>query len=697
MKTGLESLETGAPKITYSGNEGPKPPQQMAMADPLLVEEYQKYVFDMEEQGLTPMSFEEFKLQAMSGMAEGGVAQLVKKNEDGSRPGYRGLGGYGGGPGGSGGVGGLGEGSAGGGGGGGDGGDRREQYSVATTQGISPTIQSALGIERPDRNPKQKEFDRLNRIAVIENLIDRPNILNPSNLLKGLTTIATGLPINFLNKIRDIKITPTDDDDTIPRGDGENILPIVNMANIAGPTTPTVTNLDTTEDETKDFVNRFAPVKNLPFADYRGGIEVAAADGGRIGYAGGGITGLRQGYFLGKLVRKATKAVKKVAKSPVGKAALAFGAYNYGPQLLSGKGLKLGDITKFRNLTMKNINPMRFIGLTSLLPFLMPQEQEEENLDAVAASRAGDVNPFDQYGGVTGLRRKVLAGNLDPAEFPFMNPTYYAADGGRIGFANGGNDDEDETVRSQALGALYSTERPKFSKGGAGLPPITTGIEGQVSQSFPDDETPAPTQQDQMPRPMPNPMMMAGRMNPMMARQMNPMMRGMNPMMSMQPRMMAQDGGIMMASYDYNDAMIESFEAYQKAIKDGIIPSTMEFDEYLELMQGKKETAPRVMAQEGGLMDMGGMEKDYRNEGGFVPIGAKERADDVPARLSKNEFVFTAEAVRNAGGGDIDKGAEIMENMMENLEQGGKVSEESQGLKGARAMFATQQRLGEVL
>jgi hypothetical protein len=327
----------------------------------------------------------------------------------------------------------------------------------------------------------------------------------------------------------------------------------------------------------------------------------------------------------------------------------------------------------------------------------MPQEQEEENLDAVAASRAGDVNPFDQYGGVTGLRRKVLAGNLDPAEFPFMNPTYYAADGGRIGFANGGNDDEDETVRSQALGALYSTERPKFSKGGAGLPPITTGIEGQVSQSFPDDETPAPTQQDQMPRPMPNPMMMAGRMNPMMARQMNPMMRGMNPMMSMQPRMMAQDGGIMMASYDYNDAMIESFEAYQKAIKDGIIPPTMEFDEYLELMQGKKETAPRVMAQEGGLMDMGGMEKDYRNEGGFVPIGAKERADDVPARLSKNEFVFTAEAVRNAGGGDIDKGAEIMENMMENLEQGGKVSEESQGLKGARAMFATQQRLGEVL
>jgi hypothetical protein len=65
----------------------------------------------------------------------------------------------------------------------------------------------------------------------------------------------------------------------------------------------------------------------------------------------------------------------------------------------------------------------------------------------------------------------------------------------------------------------------------------------------------------------------------------------------------------------------------------------------------------RVGRAEGGLMDLGGMEKDYRAEGGFVPIGAKEKADDVPARLSVNEFVFTADAVRNAGDGDIDKGA----------------------------------------
>ena len=78
----------------------------------------------------------------------------------------------------------------------------------------------------------------------------------------------------------------------------------------------------------------------------------------------------------------------------------------------------------------------------------------------------------------------------------------------------------------------------------------------------------------------------------------------------------------------------------------------------------------RIGAQEGGLMNLGGMEKDYRQEGGFVPIGGEEKADDVPARLSKNEFVFTADAVRAAGGGDIDAGAEVMENLMNNLERG---------------------------
>jgi len=73
------------------------------------------------------------------------------------------------------------------------------------------------------------------------------------------------------------------------------------------------------------------------------------------------------------------------------------------------------------------------------------------------------------------------------------------------------------------------------------------------------------------------------------------------------------------------------------------------------------------VSSEGGLMNLGGNEMDLRG-GGFVPLGAKEKADDVPARLSKNEFVFTADAVRAAGGGSVDKGAEKMYNTMKRLE-----------------------------
>ena len=95
-----------------------------------------------------------------------------------------------------------------------------------------------------------------------------------------------------------------------------------------------------------------------------------------------------------------------------------------------------------------------------------------------------------------------------------------------------------------------------------------------------------------------------------------------------------------------------------------------------------KAQGGRIGAQGGGIMpllNLGGMEKDYRQEGGFVPIGRKEKADDVPARLSKNEFVFTADAVKAAGGGDIDEGAQRMYNVMKNLEAGGDISQQSQG------------------
>ena len=97
--------------------------------------------------------------------------------------------------------------------------------------------------------------------------------------------------------------------------------------------------------------------------------------------------------------------------------------------------------------------------------------------------------------------------------------------------------------------------------------------------------------------------------------------------------------------------------------------------EYFEnMMFDVKRLRPDIMKtkydvemKDGGLMNLGGKEMDLRG-GGFVPIGKKERADDVPARLSKNEFVMTADAVRAAGGGSVNKGAKRMYDLMDKLE-----------------------------
>ena len=64
-----------------------------------------------------------------------------------------------------------------------------------------------------------------------------------------------------------------------------------------------------------------------------------------------------------------------------------------------------------------------------------------------------------------------------------------------------------------------------------------------------------------------------------------------------------------------------------------------------------------------------GMEFDMRQNGGFQGLGAKEGKDDVPAMLAKNEFVFTADAVKGAGDGDVEKGAQRMYDTMQKLER----------------------------
>jgi len=120
------------------------------------------------------------------------------------------------------------------------------------------------------------------------------------------------------------------------------------------------------------------------------------------------------------------------------------------------------------------------------------------------------------------------------------------------------------------------------------------------------------------------------------------------------------------------------------------------YKEYLEDKRRQKVAEQKTMAANGGRIgyafgdvvdqasgimglpqrtnQAGVKELDLRDSGGFIPpVGVKEKADDIPAMLSNNEFVFTADAVRNMGNGDVNKGAQRMYDMMKYLEKGGRV------------------------
>ena len=300
-----------------------------------------------------------------------------------------------------------------------------------------------------------------------------------------------------------------------------------------------------------------------------------------LGGAGEDINGTGiKSYFLKKVFRKAKKAVKKVVKSPVGKAAI-LGALTFGIPgtqfggLAGGKGLaglkgklfglgcrdafmgagptkglfgKLGLTKGGGSLGLTGLGKIAGItGLSGLAGLMAAGEAEDE--DEI------DLSKLDRGEGLD-IADIVKRAKLQDSEFRFLPGAEftdaYAAEGGRIGKQEGGEVDKSKMIKDM----------------------LDRGADDDLIKS------------------------------------------------------------ITKASQEEIDSL-KNNQAEGKA--------------------------------EGGLMDLGGMEMDLRG-GGFVPLGAKEKADDVPARLSKNEFVMTADAVRAAGGGSVDKGADKMYNLMKDLE-----------------------------
>jgi hypothetical protein len=138
-------------------------------------------------------------------------------------------------------------------------------------------------------------------------------------------------------------------------------------------------------------------------------------------------------------------------------------------------------------------------------------------------------------------------------------------------------------------------------------------------------------------------------------------------MRAQDPTVEAAEGGMMDSIVDN---MGEDFDYYTRLRIRELLKQGEDPEDVAEIAE--QEAAERTKRKytgkaEGGLMNLGGKEMDLRG-GGFVPIGKKEKADDVPARLSKNEFVMTADAVRGAGNGDMNEGARRMYQTMDKLE-----------------------------
>ena len=386
---------------------------------------------------------------------------------------------------------------------------------------------------------------------------------------------------------------------------------------------------------------------------------------------GGGIMDVvpREPAILGgikKAVKKVTKGVKKIAKSPIGKAAIAYGltaglgslgagasragsgsmfgflnptnvATNLGLTGSGNIGSALAGLTSgsATNATMDYSTPFRsFIteagkkltgkgitgtigktaALVGLSGFLTSKYgMTEEQVDEVT----NDPDQLKMY-----LRRYYTnlnpnAGSEEIEEFVRVN----SAEGGRIGFAEGPVLPPDPTQPVNPFG-------PK---------PGDFGIEEDI------------------------PIKMASNLE--------------NEKLLEALFEKYLDMG--MSPIEAEKAAYAEFERMSKREEKFFNPQ----DRGLAALGGKMDTASDNAMQAAGIEGLpirqnpkGVKELDLRETGGFIqPVGIKEKEDDIPAMLSNNEFVFTADAVRGMGDGNVNLGAQRMYDMMKKLEAGGRV------------------------
>ena len=382
-----------------------------------------------------------------------------------------------------------------------------------------------------------------------------------------------------------------------------------------------------------------------------------AADGGMMGrqmYQRGGIMEVapRQGALFGglkKAVSSALGSAKKILKSPIGKAAALY----FAPALIPGGAKTLGGV--FQNMgglsgitSSLFANPatyqQKLMGVEKgFFPGLMDKFSNMGKLGkmstmfgigtlgggalaALDAAGAGETDIKDVEALKAYLKSGYLKLNPDKSEqdaeaFAEANTVEYRANGGRIGFADGMPKEK-----------FLSFEEAKAMNPGMFSAEVETNVVSPNTE-----------------------------------------------LLSYIKRIKsaAEKGTIPM---DFALDLIK-----QKTKEQGVNLQDLRDD----MMERTKEAyGGRIMRAYGDVVDQasgimglpqrvnqaGVKELDLRDSGGFIPpVGVKEKADDIPAMLSNNEFVFTADAVRGMGNGNVNKGAQRMYDMMKKLENGGRV------------------------
>jgi hypothetical protein len=480
----------------------------------------------------------------------------------------------------------------------------------------------------------------------------------------------------------------------------------------------------------------------------------------------------RQMYGLGSLVKKAVKGVKKVVKSPLGKAAI-LGAATFGVPFTGFKGfqalspIKSGIMGMMGSLPSQ-LGPQATSG-SGLLGFLGKAKNTFANMGnfgkaatmfgigalgggALQALEAAGIEDPEQVGNVESLKSYLKQGYLqlnpdktsqDAEAFAEANTTEYKADGGRIGFAEGMPEEGIETLLPKQKPSKMMQEVDSVTQSvdnfaqliaQSGDPSSFRGHVDLLSEFIQKNDIDPSAAFDYVKR-------RVDEIKPGLSKFIFTTTEDMPVENKAYGGRIGYSGGtkgpddlytrsykrvmeLMDEGYDFGSAvkkyMEEEKERENKSYGGRIgydggtdfqkwLEGKQKFDqgqnaeqlyrEYLEDKRRQKVAEQKTMAANGGrigyafgnpeqnainaagIMNLplnqnpaGVTELDLRETGGFIPpVGVKEKADDIPAMLSNNEFVFTAKSVKEMGDGDVNKGAQRMYDMMKKLEGGGRV------------------------